>query len=410
MRVGAWRLVSFGALDESGVVPDDLMRPVARLVDAYRLPPGSGQPIGVVAVPNGGHVGAPFDRSAVRRLGHALLAGAVACNPPMAVPEDEEEPNAGWAVATSENALLYGHPFSGGNSYAIETGVLAKVTAVRHAPGDDPLPSIEPPTEVPRPMFASFDDEIADAVLAALCTGQAPARRLERALDWYRIALSNSEAVSLDVRVGAARSALEILTEAGDATRRLVRAYGELVRDDLTTRATYSDVFWARGPVQLTPDEWWMTRLCELRNAIVHGDRVPAELWEHEGHHQINEIHDRLISALRIVVADETGDPVLRLRKSERVFARMAEHVRLICARHRNRAATRLRRPTRPPRASLAPIDLQLMGPLAQRNRAAREFRITLRCWCYASRTRPYDTVSRGRPFRTRMTWPSPAT
>ena len=252
--------------------------------------------MGVVAVPEGAQVGSAFDRSAMRRLGHALLAGVVAGNPPMAVPDGERDPNAGWAVGSAENALLYGHPLTEGDSYAIQFGVLARITSVRHSPGKD-LPRIEPPVEVPRPMFFSFDEELAAAVHVALGSGDARARRLWRALDWYRITLSNAEAVSVDVRVGTARSAFEILTDAGDETKRLVRAYGRLVRDDQTTTATYNNVFWARGPVQLTPDEWWMTRLCRLRNAIVHGDRVPDELWEHEGHSQLNHMHDRLIAA-----------------------------------------------------------------------------------------------------------------
>lgn len=50
--------------------------------------------MGVVAVPEGGPVGTPFDRSAMRRLGYALLAGVVAGNPPMAVSEEDQEPNA----------------------------------------------------------------------------------------------------------------------------------------------------------------------------------------------------------------------------------------------------------------------------------------------------------------------------
>jgi hypothetical protein len=68
-----------------------------------------------------------------------------------------------------------------------------------------------------------------------------------------------------------------------------------------------------------------MTRLCELRNAIVHGDEVPAELWEHEGQPQLNWVHDRLIAALRIFVADQTGDALLRLRCSERLLPRAGE-------------------------------------------------------------------------------------
>jgi hypothetical protein len=112
VRVGAWDLVPFDGIDRARVVPDDLVRPVTRLVTAYRPESRQGQAMGVVAVPEGGHVGTPFDRSAMRRLGYALVAGVVAGNPPMAVSEEDQEPNASWAVASAENALLYGHPLS----------------------------------------------------------------------------------------------------------------------------------------------------------------------------------------------------------------------------------------------------------------------------------------------------------
>jgi hypothetical protein len=102
----------------------------------------------------------------------------------------------------------------------------------------------------------------------------------------------------------------------------LVRSYGSLTRTEETEEATYGDVFWANGPVQLTPDEWWVSRLCELRNAIVHGDDIPDELWEHDGSSQLVQIHDRLIGALRIFVAQATGDPLLALPLADRGLRR----------------------------------------------------------------------------------------
>jgi hypothetical protein len=81
-----------------------------------------------------------------------------------------------------------------------------------------------------------------------------------------------------------------------------------------------------------------MTRLCELRNAIVHGDRVPEELWEHEGHSHLNHMHDRLISTLRIVAANEAGDDLLRIAQSERAFVRAAHQAAAYLREARARA------------------------------------------------------------------------
>jgi hypothetical protein len=337
VTVGPWQLVPFREFqqddddseDESRAwVPDALRVPVVRLVQAYGVGDG-GAALGAVVVPKRGQAGDPFDRGLMSHLGHALLAGSVADNPLMALPEDEESLNAGHAGATSENALVYGHPLGGGESYVIETGVLFRVTSYRHAPDDEPLPEIEPPVELPRPIFGKFDEEVADAAHDLLSAGDAQARRFQRALDWYRIALSNAEAVTLDVRVGAARSAIEVLAGESDETKKVVRAYGRIMGTDETAERTYTadDVQWAKGPVQLTPDEWWLTRLSALRNAIVHGDVLAHDdaLWYHEGHHQLNHLHDRLIGLLKRVIADHAGDELLRLTMGERVFPRIAE-------------------------------------------------------------------------------------
>jgi hypothetical protein len=174
-----------------------------------------------------------------------------------------------------------------------------------------------------RNRLAEPRTEIATATFNALADDQS-GPRLRPTLDWYRIAFSNTGAITPDVRVGAARSALAVLTGVSEETRKLVRAYGRLLRTDKTVATTYDEVFWAKGPVQLTPDEWWLTRLSELRNAIVHGNEIPEALWHHDGHHQILQIHDRLLHVLRLVVAEHAHDPALRLPISERSFHRAA--------------------------------------------------------------------------------------
>jgi hypothetical protein len=332
VTVGPWDLVPFRMLhresddeleNEREWVGEDIREPVMRLVAAYRQP-GVGQ-LGAVVVPKDGKVGDTFDRAAMPRLGHALLAGTIADNPLMTESEDEQPANAGHAAATSENALLYGHPITGGNSYAVENGMLVRVTSLRSAGDEEDLPKIQPPVELARPLFGHFDEEVADAAHALLSAGDRAARRFHRALDWYRIALSNAEAVTLDVRVGAARSAIEVMTGTSDETKKVVRAYGKLMRTEDTRQEAYEKVYWSKGRVELTPDEWWLTRLSELRNAIVHGDEVPDDLWFHDGLHQLNHIHDRLVAMLKQVVADKAGDPLLRLSLGERVWPRIAE-------------------------------------------------------------------------------------
>jgi hypothetical protein len=319
--------------NEAELIPNGLRRPVRRLVDAYRVRDDPG--VGVLIAPPKGRIGAPFEREAMRPLSRALLAGAVSANPKLR--ETEDGSLGGWSIVTAENARLYGHPVTDGDSYALEIGVIVQVLSARSAEGDEPLPKVSPPVELPVPMISRYDIEVASATLAALTNMEAPARRLLRALDWYTVVLSNAEAITIDVRVGAARSALEVLVDGSDETRKLVRAYGRLVRGETNSEETYDDVFWARGPGRLTPDEWWLTRLCELRNAIVHGDEVPSELWEHEGSHQLNHIHDRLIDAIRIAVADAVNDPALKLPLEDRSLERALDQFLLAQREDANR-------------------------------------------------------------------------
>lgn len=201
VTVGPWELAPFRELqqdddeseaDSRGWVPDALRVPVMRLVEAYGVEAAGGAR-GAVAVPKGGRAGDPVDRGLMTRLGHALLAGSVADNPLMTLPEDQQSLNAGHAGATAENAIIYGHPLGAGESYVIETGVLFRVTSYRRAADAEPLPEIEPPVELPRPIFGNFDEEVADAAHDLLSAGNVQARRFHRAIDWYRIALSNAE-------------------------------------------------------------------------------------------------------------------------------------------------------------------------------------------------------------------------
>jgi hypothetical protein len=68
-----------------------------------------------------------------------------------------------------------------------------------------------------------------------------------------------------------------------------------------------------------------------LRNAIMHGDEVPDDLWKHEGHHQLNLVHDNLIAALRAFSAESAGDELLALSLPDRNAARRhAEIVKVI--------------------------------------------------------------------------------
>ena len=267
--IGRWTLLPILAAgspdavaEESAWIPESLRSPVRRLIDAYRVDDGPG--LGALVAPPDGQVGAAFPSEDIRRLGHAILAGVLGANPELRKTEDNTL--SARSLATSENAILYRHSITGGDSFAVvEAGVLLREQRAFSWPA---LPKVSPPVELPKPkqeiQCPDFDCELAAATWQVLNKAAGgTARRLSRALDWYRIALANAEVATREVRVVAARSALEVLLNAG-STKCLVRRYGCLMRAGGTEKMT-CEVFWAKGPVQLTPDEWWMSRLCELR-------------------------------------------------------------------------------------------------------------------------------------------------
>lgn len=322
--IGRWRLEPIRHLDGLGkLAPIPLRAPAERLIEAYSL--GS---LGALVHLDGEQIGTGYEPLEMRRLGHAILAGALAANP--AIAGNGVHANTGWAMQTVENAALVAHPIDEAGGYAVEIGALRRVTSMALAGEGEPLPKVTPPRELPEPMLASFDDELAAAALACLSGEDQSARRLDRALDWFRIAFSNSEAITADVRVGAARSALEAMTGSGDSTQRLVRAYGRLVDNPKTPKKAYGpdEAYWAKRPAELTDEEWWMTRLCGLRNAIVHGDEIAEEMWGHDGSHQVNQVHDRLLNALRAYLAEAAGDGLLRLRSQDRAFPRARQRAK----------------------------------------------------------------------------------
>jgi hypothetical protein len=330
VTVGPWQLTpanDFG--DRPEIVDEPLRRAVARMIDAYNTTEGR-SPFGALIYPTGGVVGSAFKRSEMEPLKAALLGGTISSNPRMAVGRDEQPANGGWMTATSENALLFGHPIDApGNSYALSTGIWARVMSLHHADDDEPLPKIPAPLELPRPTLgARFDDETADAVMQVLARGDQNSRRLQRALDWYRVMYANADSIANDVRVGATRSALEVLTGAGDQTKKVLRAVGRLLdhTKDPSARQLRTTPFY-KQPVEMTEPEWWFARLSELRNAITHGDEVPHDLWIHQGHHILNWAHDILMDCLRATLAAAVDDSLLLLAPRDRTFPRIEQRV-----------------------------------------------------------------------------------
>lgn len=315
-EIGPWRFVRFSELEESQALPDNLRSSVLDLVAAYRVDDGLPS-TGAMVHPASGQIGSSFDRSEMERLQKAILVGVIANNPEMAASEDDQPSNAGHMAMTAENALLYGHPIGGTRSYVVSTGAIVRQMSLRSAQEGEDLPKVAPPVDLHLPFLSSFDDDMARATFDVLGRGDVDARRLGRALDWYSLCFSNAVAISRDSRIIALRCAFEVLTGAGDETKKVVRAVEEMLKDDSTETVTY-EPWWAKGPVSGTANGVWMTEFSELRNAIVHGDEIPAELWEYDGFGQEFQALDRLLLGLKSFLARAVEDESLRMAYGDR--------------------------------------------------------------------------------------------
>lgn len=102
------------------------------------------------------------------------------------------EKQQGWAVATSDNALLYGHRLDPDGHIAVQYGAMVQTLVGGLQVGTD-YSEIHPPPEIHVPfMHPSIDELYAAALWEELSKSTDRARRLGRAIDWLDIAWRNT--------------------------------------------------------------------------------------------------------------------------------------------------------------------------------------------------------------------------
>jgi hypothetical protein len=212
-EASAWRLVPFRDLARRHTTSQPVLNEVRRLRTAYRLTSTGGTPFGALVVPRDGRIGDERPRELLRPLHRALVGALLDGNPSFL--DSDPSPNAGHHRATSENAVVYGHPLHGGSSYVISTGAMVQSLNLNHAPPGRRLPRVSPPNEMPTPIFAKLDEEYAAALYDALVRDDMTARRIDRSIEWLGLAWNNSAAISEDARVLVFRAGFE-----GPARRR----------------------------------------------------------------------------------------------------------------------------------------------------------------------------------------------
>jgi hypothetical protein len=318
--ISVWRLVPFRDLARRHTVSQPVLNEVRRLRTAYRLTNTSGMPFGALLVPREGRIGDEQPRELLRPLHRALVAALLDGNPSFLDPDPS--PNAGHHMVTSENAVVYGHPLHGGSSYAISTGAMVQSLNLNHVPPGRRLPRVQPPNELPTPIFAKLDKEYATALYNALARDDTTARRLDRAIEWLALAWNNSAAISEDARVLVFRAGFEVLLGGGADTKRNRELLSELLDEPDADRSPRS---WPglKSPVALTHLQWWFQSFATLRNKVAHGDAVEDtdRLFE-DGKRHLWHADDVLRRAVKRTVVRAGADPLIELPAIDRYFKR----------------------------------------------------------------------------------------
>ncbi len=133
----------------------------------------------VVVRPRDGRVGDAIDRAVMTPLRRAVTAAVLDGNPQVTAPERQE----GHSVATSDNALLYGHRLDAEGWVAVQYGLMVETTvgglrigtehSEIHAPAEQHLP----------PIGGFVDREYLAALWSVITAGTGEARRVGRAID-----------------------------------------------------------------------------------------------------------------------------------------------------------------------------------------------------------------------------------
>jgi len=332
--VGGWRLVPAQRAESAAFADVETRGKAEGLLRLYGA--GAGARIaGAFAAPPGGRIGddAPVDQ--LTTLRRAIVVGLLEGNPtPPGLGEDHEDvdPNGGWKSAASDNAALWGHEIDPSGYTAVEYGAMVTTLSGGHNVLHEGSVSITRPAELPAPfMYGFLDGVYCDAVFAVLASGDERSRRLGRAIDWLDLAWRNTPSITPEVRVVLLRTGFEVLFGTD-------KTY--VVRDELTAlldgedtirqQRTWTTLGGNTETLELSDLGWWFMQFAFLRNAIMHGDEVTPEMFEHEARPHVWLGESRLRAAIKTLVAQAGHKTVLLDRYERERRGRMERATRLL--------------------------------------------------------------------------------
>jgi hypothetical protein len=316
--VGPWELIPRQQLTETDCSAPELVGYAGDVAALYRLR-GDDRGFGAFARRTDGRVGDEDDHAGFGALGSAVAVALLDRNPSFAAGA-ADDPNAGHAMCTSENALGYGHRFEADLYVAYATGTMV---VMQH--GGAQLGThrdlIDPPNDMLLPVFRPrLDGVYADALYGLLENPAPDAPDLAGAIQWLLLAWSNTASLNERGRILALRAGFDVLF--GGAYTHVIRAALSTLLDEQAaarTHRTWTDRQNQRE-ADLTELEWWFQSFALLRNKIAHGGEIPdAEFVFDDDVRHVWHGEWNLRRAIKRTVAN-AGHPDVLLDEFDRVL------------------------------------------------------------------------------------------
>lgn len=322
LTTALWELVPRGELEQDDFSDDWLRDAIPGLLELYKTRSGDWGGVGCIARPANGQIGDPVDRQSMGVLQRGVVVSLLDGNPEL--PGDDN----GHAVATSDNAVLFGHRVDPSGHVAVNYGVMVRAVVAGLQIGHDDV-TIAPPPETHIPfMHPSVDGLYLDALLRTLTKSEDSSRRLARSIDWLDLAWRNTSSIDEDTRIVALRAGFEVLFGVGDSTSVLQDALSDLLDSDDAPKINRVWVSLAGIPraEQMKDLQWWFLRFAFLRNAIMHGSSISDDEYMHDGarHLWLGEL--KLRQAIKRIVAKEGNEEIL-MTPLERALQSAVEEV-----------------------------------------------------------------------------------
>jgi hypothetical protein len=265
-------------------------------------------------------VGEELNTEGMRTLYDAVVVSLLDQNPSRAVAGMVDDYNSGHRMATTENALLFGHRFDAELYTGFETGTMVVMRHLGPRIGET-VDAIPPPADMHLPAFRpQFDEAYAQALSEVLPNLGEDDPDLPGAIRWLELAWTNSASIDTAGRILALRAGFDVLF-GGASTRRIRRRLSALLDEENAAR-THRE--WDDRERHLEEDltdlEWWFQSFALLRNKIAHGGEISdADYLFDDGipHHWHAEW--QLRRAIKQVVAN-AGHPEVLLDIFDRAF------------------------------------------------------------------------------------------